>query len=322
MRVIAVYLIGIYLVLNVLPASAKSSAAKRLSMPQMPTATEAPRFNEAAVEQVFKEYLGHTSRPFVTFHYESEGSNFAKNFDLSTEAGNLELVKAEMEGYFKANAKVGFYVASDPVASRRFGDGGGPKYRLMLVTLPAGLTYLDVSTDDKERELNGKLAAVVKDFRCALMLSTSQAIGGEGDECLLLKRKIFKSLGISAVRYDFRPDASRLEHVCPGKDGSAFVVTSSDWLEAKHLKVFTQSSRHESETRRYIQEILLDAPKKGSFEVKAREPLWSDLPTNASLSDSAKAWMRESLVNCQDEPHSQSYSESAEKEDGDIISAY
>lgn len=259
-------------------------------------ASDEDRIYEALLPNVRK-----VDRAFTVFHWERADSDFAEKFKPETPNGLLALTQSAAKSFLEEGASRGFYVATDPVLSRSFGQDN---WRLIQIEIPEGWRYLDITGSNMLGELqrtvpNAPCLASVLASNNSKKLRERMPEGFQKEKCTRLKTNVFRRLGISGVRYAWlKPQLNRY---CRKSDPSAFIITNGNWLSKENMKAYTTDSKGSIEERKAIQEMLLSVPPPPMFGDQEPAPLWKDLPQEAGLSAETKRWMKERLVNCQEQ---------------------
>jgi hypothetical protein len=263
--------------------------------------TACARSDEDQLYDLLKSGVRKTDRAFTVFHWEPRRSEFAEKFRAETPGGLLNMVRESSRSFVTMSANFGFFVATDPSASRSFGKGD---WRLVQIEVPRGWKYLDVRhlrTDylSKPGGHPGNepacLGAILVSNNGAKLRERFAENYGRKD-CRGIKERVFRRLGIRGIRYTWV--VPRLPRGCNNSDRSAFIFTDGSWLSEKNVKSYTVDSRGEDPDRKAIQEIVQTQPPPTMFGGTKPAPLWADLPKQPGLSPETRAWMQERLLGC------------------------
>lgn len=263
-----------------------------------------------AVATALRKYVHETSRPVYTYH-------FVKKEDLKVDPlAPLDFEDARVKNHLKDWSKYfwnmsqpvdgrdtrGFYVATDPVASRSF---GGDHWALWRVIIPNRTQILDLRTAEAEPVLmgaspNGELIRKAgcdtdsaKTYRHLLMKSFSVA-------CRSIAIAALKQLGAEAILYPWQ-SVSFADGI-DRPDGS-FVILNTDKISPEHVAIFAFNTNPKGERtneRVYIAQMYREAriPKNHSGTASEfgnpKYQLWPELPQPAA--DTFHSWVKENLM--------------------------
>lgn len=254
---------------------------------------------EDRLYEALRPAVKRTERGFRVFHWERSDTDFAKKYGADTPEGLHRMVQEASRSFLEEDATKGFYTALDPQMSRAFGRDN---WRLIQIEVPADWKYLDVRGGDA-------MEKVYRDFpeetRCLgeilttnnHMVKANQRMGVAADSsCRSLKKKLFRRLGVSGVRYTWLPNS--LGRYCRGSDRSAFIFTDGGWIKKSSLRSYTVDSREDGDDRRAIQEMVNTLPPPRMYARTKPAPLWGDLPKEKGISASTREWMGKHLLSC------------------------
>lgn len=247
---------------------------------------------------LFEKAVVTVKDPFATFHWQSGDASYNAGSEFSSPEGFRKHLKSAIASSLEQNFRSGFYVAIDPLASREYG-GKGDDWRLIQIDFTPGTSYLDLA-GPLEDKLSGALLASKDKCQTSLLevMNPGPKVtwpGASSEECKMIQERIFRKLGINAVRY--RWTAAKLDPVCSSQskpiDRSAFVLLNDSWIGAENLNTFVASDTKNPELRRVIQDsFFLTNNRPG-------EQLWSDMSPSPNTQKSSIRWMRKNLINCQ-----------------------